>query len=133
MTRKMLRSDSGASGPDGASAEHGEHEDKPSVGRRRLLTGSGVVMAGVVGAGVAAAAATPASAAAGDPVLQDTVNSAGTSATPTELDAANNTTPAFVLTNTGVDTSTTPSGAAPRCGLRRLRRPSPPPRRPAAT
>jgi hypothetical protein len=82
-----------------------------SVGRRTLLTRGGVVAAGVVGAGaVAAAVAGPASAAAGDPVLQDTVNSAGTSATPTELDADNDTTPAFILTNTGVDASNEGSG-----------------------
>jgi hypothetical protein len=74
-------------------------------------------MAGVVGAGVAAAAAAPASAAAGAAVLQDTVNDAGASTTPTELDAANNTTPAFILTNTGVDTSTTPNGAGPALRL----------------
>jgi hypothetical protein len=83
-----------------------------------LLTKGGVVIAGVVGAGVAATAvASPANAASGDPVLQDTVNSAGTSATPTELDASNTTTPAFIVTNTGLDTSTTPSGAGPALRL----------------
>src|SRR5260370_25313590 len=76
-----------------------------------------MVMAGVVGAGVAAAAAAPAGAAAGAAVLQDMANNAGASATPTELDAANNTTPAFILTNTGVDTSTTPNGAGPALRL----------------
>ncbi len=117
MTRKVSRRDAGPSGADGAAPEHGEHEDKASVGRRRLLTGGGVVAAGVVGAGLAAAAAAPASAVAGDPVTQDAVNNAGTSATPTELDAANNTAPAFILKNTGVDTSTTPNGAGPTLRL----------------
>jgi hypothetical protein len=102
----------------GPSDEGEQDEGKRSLGRRALLTRGGVVAAGVVGAGaVAAAVAGPASAAAGDPVLQDTVNSAGTSATPTELDADNDTTPAFILTNTGVDTSTTPSGAGPNLRL----------------
>jgi hypothetical protein len=83
-----------------------------------LLTRGGVVVAGAVGAGVAVtAAAGPASAAAGDPILQDTVNNAGTSVTPTELDASNNTSPALILANAGVDTSTTPSGAGPALRL----------------
>jgi len=43
-------------------------------------------------------------------VLQDTVNDAGTSATPTELDADNDTTPAFILGNTGVDATNEGSG-----------------------
>lgn len=119
MVRQMPKWEDDRSGPAGAEVSHrGERDqDKPSVGRRRLLTGGGVVVAGAVGAGLAAAAAGPASAAAGGAVLQDTVNSAGTSATVTELDAANNTTPAFILTNTGVDTSTTPSGAGPALRL----------------
>ena len=119
MPRKMTRSDPEPSGPDGTEPfEQGErNQDQPAVGRRRLLTGGGVVAAGVVGAGLAAAAAAPASAAAGAPVAQDAVNNAGTSATPTELDAANNTTPAFILKNTGVDTSTTPNGAGPTLRL----------------
>ena len=91
----------------GPSDEGEQDEVKRSLGRRALLTRGGVVAAGVVGAGaVAAAVAGPASAAAGDPVLQDTVNSAGTSATPTELDADNDTTPAFILNNTGTDSVT---------------------------
>jgi hypothetical protein len=85
------------------------------MARRALLSRGGIVAAGVAGAGVVAAAtAVPASAASGDPVLQDTVNSAGASATPTELDAANNTTPAFILTNTGVDGSNNGAGPALR-------------------
>jgi hypothetical protein len=88
---------------------------KHSMGRRALLSRGGIVAAGVAGAGVvAAAAAAPASAGAGDPVLQDTVNSAGSSATPTELDAANNTAPAFILTNTGVDPANSGAGPALR-------------------
>jgi hypothetical protein len=74
-------------------------------------------MAGVVGAGVASAAAGPASAAATDPVLQDVVNNAGTSTTPTELDADNVTTPAFILKNTGANTTTTPTEAGPTLRL----------------
>src|SRR5258708_10199608 len=119
MPRKMTRWDSEPSGPDETepSGQGERNQDQPAVGRRRLLTGGGVVAAGVVGAGLAAAAAAPASAATGDPVTQDAVNNAGTSATPTELDAANNTTPAFILKNTGVDTSTTPNGAGPTLRL----------------
>ncbi len=119
MPRKIQRSDPGRSDPGAAEpSEQGErNQDQPAVGRRRLLTGGGMVMAGVVGAGVAAAAAAPAGAAAGAAVLQDMANNAGASATPTELDAANNTTPAFILTNTGVDTSTTPNGAGPALRL----------------
>ena len=119
MPRKIQRSDPGRSDPGAAEpSEQGErNQDQPAVGRRRLLTGGGVVAAGVVGAGLAAAAAAPASAAAGNPVTQDAVNNAGTSATPTELDAANNTTPAFILNNTGVDTSTTVHGAGPALRL----------------
>lgn len=100
----------------GDQADDGAQADARSLARRTLLSRGGIVAAGVAGVGVvAAAAAGPASAAAGDPVLQDTVNSAGTSATPTELDAANNTTPAFILTNTGVDTSN--NGAGPTLRL----------------
>lgn len=113
MPRKGSIREDGRPGSDDAERDL----DKPSVGRRRLLTGGGVVVAGAIGAGVAAAAAAPAGAAAGGPVLQDTVNGAGTSATPTELDADNATTPAFILANTGVDTSTTPSGAGPALRL----------------
>jgi hypothetical protein len=117
MPGKISTWRSAPSGPDGARlSEQGERDhDKQAVGRRRLLTGGGVVMAGVVGAGVAAAAAGPASAAAGGAVLQDTINSAGTSATPTELDAANNTTPAFIVANTGVDPAN--MGAGPNLRL----------------
>ncbi len=112
MTRMVSRRGAGPSETDEPD------EGKRSLGRRALLTRGSVVAAAVVGAGaVAAAVAGPASAAAGDPVLQDTVNDAGTSATPTELDADNDTTPAFILTNTGVDTSTTPSGAGPNLRL----------------
>jgi len=86
-----------------------------AVGRRALLARGGIVAAGVAGAGVVGAAvAGPASAAAGDPILQDTINLAGTSDTPTELDAANNTTPAFILANTGIDTSNGGAGPALR-------------------
>jgi hypothetical protein len=86
-----------------------------SMARRALLSRGGIVAAGVAGAGVvAAAAASPASAASGDPILQDTVNSAGASPTPTELDAANDTAPAFILTNTGVDTANNGAGPALR-------------------
>jgi hypothetical protein len=87
----------------GPSAE-GEPEGKLSLGRRALLTRGGIVAAGVVGAGaVATAVAGPASAQATTAVDMNTANDAGTSATPTELDADNNTTPAFILTNTGID------------------------------
>jgi hypothetical protein len=100
----------------GPTDEGEQDEGKRSLGRRVLLTRGGIVAAGVVGAGaVATAVAGPASAAAGAAVLQDTVNDAGTSATPTELDADNNTTPAFILTNTGVDT--TNDGSAPNLRL----------------
>jgi hypothetical protein len=82
----------------------GEPEGKLSLGRRTLLTRGGIVAAGVVGAGaVATAVAGPASAQATTAVDMNTANDAGTSATPTELDADNNTTPAFILTNTGID------------------------------
>ena len=93
------------SGLEAGPSEEGEQgEGKRSLGRRALLSRGGVVAAGVVGAGaLGAAVAGPASAATGEPVLQDTVNNAGTSTTPTELDADNNTTPAFIVTNTGID------------------------------
>jgi hypothetical protein len=119
MPRKITRRDAGRPGPDGAAlSQQGERDqDRPAVGRRRLLTGGGVVMAGAVGAGVAAAAAAPASAQATTAVDMNTVNMAGTSATPTELDAANNTTPAFILKNTGVVTTTTPNGGGPALRL----------------
>jgi hypothetical protein len=98
------------------SEEGQQDEGKHPLGRRALLTRGGIVAAGVVGAGaVATAVAGPASAAAGDAVLQDTVNDAGTSATPTELDADNDTTPAFILGNTGVDS--TNDGAGPNLRL----------------
>jgi hypothetical protein len=118
--RKIFRHGTERVHPDGAGTSEISEQDegRAAVGRRALLTRGGVVAAGVVGAGaVAAAVAGPASAAAGDPVLQDTVNAAGTSATPTELDADNNTTPAFILKNTGVDTTTTPNGAGPALRL----------------
>src|SRR5258708_23311371 len=115
MPRKMTRWDSEPSGPDETepSGQGERNQDQPAVGRRRLLTGGGVVAAGVVGAGLAAAPAAPASAVAGDPVTPDAVNNAGTSATPPQLDAANNTAPPFILKNTRVATSTTPHGAPP--------------------
>jgi hypothetical protein len=85
-------------------SEEGEPEGKLSLGRRALLTRGGIVAAGVVGAGaVATAVAGPASAQATTAVDMNTANDAGTSATATELDADNNTTPAFILTNTGID------------------------------
>jgi hypothetical protein len=100
----------------GSSEESEQDEGKRSLARRALLTRGSIVAAGVVGAGaVATAVAGPASAAAGAAVLQDTVNDAGTSTTPTELDAANNTTPTFILGNTGVDT--TNEGAGPNLRL----------------
>ena len=89
----------------GPSNEDEQDGGKRSLGRRALLTRGGVVAAGVVGAGaVATAVAGPASAQATTAVDMNTANDAGTSATPTELDADNNTTPAFILANTGVDT-----------------------------
>ena len=82
----------------------------PGLGRRAELTRGGVVAAaGLAGAGVAMAAASPASAATVDLVLNQ-ANSAGSSATPTELDAANNTAPAFIVANTGVDPANNGSG-----------------------
>jgi hypothetical protein len=101
---------------DDGIANHAERDTRThTMARRALLSRGGIVAVGVAGASVvAAAAAAPASAAPGDPILQDAVNSAGTSATPTELDAANDTTPAFILTNTGVDASNSGAGPAIR-------------------
>jgi hypothetical protein len=92
----------------GASEEGEQDEGKRSLGRRALLTRGGIVAAGVVGAGaVATAVAGPASAQATTAVDMNTANDAGTSATSTELDADNDTTPAFILNNTGIDAVTT--------------------------
>jgi hypothetical protein len=98
-------------------AEEGEPEGKLSLGRRALLTRGGIVAAGVVGAGaVATAVAGPASAQATTAVDMNTANNAGTNvAQPTELEADNDTAPAFILTNTGVDT--TNDGSAPNLRL----------------
>jgi hypothetical protein len=94
----------------GAGSSEPDNNDEPdnaqrSLGRRALLTRGGVVAAGVVGAGaVATAVAGPASAQATTAVDMNTANEAGTNvAQPTELDADNNTAPAFILTNTGID------------------------------
>jgi hypothetical protein len=100
----------------GPSETSDQDESKPGLGRRALLTRGGVVAAGVVGAGaVATAVAGPASAQATTPVDMNTANAAGTSEQPTELDADNDTTPAFILTNTGVDASN--EGAGPNLRL----------------
>jgi hypothetical protein len=102
MARKVSRG-AGSSEPNG----HDELDNgKPALGRRALLTRGGVVAAGVVGAGaVATAVAGPASAQATTAVDMNTANEAGTNvAQPTELDADNSTAPAFILTNTGIDT-----------------------------
>jgi hypothetical protein len=120
MARNVSDSGDGLSRPDGAGSSDSEQDVKNSMrralGRRALLGRGGVVAAGVVGAGaIGAVAASSAGAAAGDPVLQDTVNNAGSSTTPTELDASNNTAPAFILTNTGVDSSN--NGAGPQLRL----------------
>jgi hypothetical protein len=122
MTRNVSERGTGHSRPDGAgSSEDGEEKKSfRNLGRRTLLTRGGVVAAGVVGAGaVATVVAGPAAAASGNPILQDTVNSAGSSATVTELDADNDTAPAFILTNTGQDSSvsTTSPYAAPNVRL----------------
>jgi hypothetical protein len=110
MTRQVSRRGDEPSSPDGAASsddKQSRNSTKSALGRRALLTRGGVVAAGVVGAGAAGAiAAGSASAASGDPILQDTVNNAGTSATVTELDADNATTPAFILTNTGTNQDT---------------------------
>jgi hypothetical protein len=107
MTRQVsLRGDEPSS-PDGTgSSQNGNNGRKPALGRRALLTRGGVVAAGVVGAGaVAAVAAGPASAQATTPIDMNTANDAGTSTTVTELDADNDTTPAFIITNTGTDST----------------------------
>jgi hypothetical protein len=112
MIRKVSRG-TGSSGPH----DNDELDGKPSLGRRALLTRGGVVAAGVVGAGaVATAVAGPASAQATTAVDMNTPNDAGTNvAQPTELDADNDTAPAFILTNTGVDA--TNEGAGPNLRL----------------
>lgn len=120
MARNVSDSGNGRSRPDGAGSSESEQDlnrgTRPGLGRRALLSRGGVVAAGVVGAGaVGAIAAGSAGAASGDPVLQDTVNNAGSSSTPTELDAANNTAPAFIVTNSGVDPAN--SGAGPNVRL----------------
>src|SRR5580700_6774827 len=119
MTRKMSTRGAGDSHPDGAgSSEAGEQDNgRLSVGRRALLTRGSVVAAGVVGVGaVATAVAGPASAQATTAVDMNTANDAGTNpAQPTELDADNDTAPAFILTNTGIDASNT--GAGPNLRL----------------
>jgi hypothetical protein len=110
MARKASRG-AGSSEP---NENDGPDNGKSSLGRRALLTRGGVVAAGVVGAGaVATAVAGPASAQATTAVDMNTVNDAGTfptSGTPTELDADNNTMPAFIVTNTGIDNET-PEGS----------------------
>jgi hypothetical protein len=119
MTRKMSTRGAGDSHPDGAgSSEVGEQKNgRLLVGRRTLLARGSVVAAGVVGAGaVATAVAGPASAQATTAVDMNTANDAGTNpAQPTEVDADNDTAPAFILTNTGIDTSNT--GAGPNLRL----------------
>jgi hypothetical protein len=108
----------GARTPDGNELPEPEARQHAPGGvrRRTLLTRGGIVVASVAGASMAGAAiAGPADAATGDPVAQNEVNSAGSSSTPTELDAANDTAPAFILTNTGVDT--TNNGAGPNLRL----------------
>lgn len=117
MARSVSDSGDGRSRPGGAGSSEGEQDGrvKAAVGRRALLTRGGVVAAGVVGAGaLGAAVAGPASAAGGDLVL-NAANDAGTNLTVTELDADNSTTPAFILTNTGVDS--TDNGAGPNVRL----------------
>jgi hypothetical protein len=101
----------------GPSNEGEQDEGKHSLGRRALLTRGGVVAAGVVGAGaVATAVAGPASAQATTAVDMNTANEAGSNvAQPTELDADNDTAPAFILANTGVDA--TNEGAGPNLRL----------------
>jgi hypothetical protein len=109
MARSVSDSGDGRSRPGGAGSSEGEQDGraKAAVGRRALLTRGGVVAAGVVGAGaLGAAVAGPASAQATTAVDMNTANDAGTSSTVTELDADNSTAPAFILTNTGVDTET---------------------------
>src|ERR1700728_1302080 len=114
MTRKMSTRGAGDSHPDGAGpSEAGEQDNgRLAVGRRALLTRGSVVAAGVVGVGaVATAVAGSASAQATTAVDMNTANDAGTNpAQPTELDADNDTAPAFILTNTGIDASNVGSG-----------------------
>jgi hypothetical protein len=114
MTRKMSTRGAGDSHPDGAGPSEVSEQDngRLSVGRRALLTRGSVVAAGVVGVGaVATAVAGPASAQATTAVDMNTANEAGTiPAQPTELDADNDTAPAFILTNTGIDASNEGSG-----------------------
>jgi hypothetical protein len=113
MARSVSDSD-GRSRPGGAGSSEGEQNGraKAAVGRRALLTRGGVVAAGVVGAGaLGAAVAGPASAQATTAVDMNTANDAGTNVSqPTELDADNSTAPAFILTNTGIDTETVTTG-----------------------
>jgi hypothetical protein len=107
MTRKVSRG-TGSSEPNDSD----ELDGKPSLGRRALLTRGGVVAAGVVGAGaVATAMAGPASAQATTAVDMNTANQAGTSATPTEIDADNDLAPTLILNNTGTDTDSNASPA----------------------
>jgi hypothetical protein len=119
MTRKMSTRGAGDSHPNGAGSSEASEQGngRLSLGRRALLTRGSVVAAGVVGAGaVATAVAGPASAQATTAVDMNTANDAGTNpAQPTELDADNDTAPAFILTNTGVDTTNT--GAGPNLRL----------------
>jgi hypothetical protein len=108
MTRRVSLRGGEPSNPDGAgSLENEQGKNGRKLDRRALLTRGGVVAAGVVGAGaVGAAVAGPASAQATTAVNMNTVNDAGTSSTVTELDADNNTTPAFIVANSGTDTET---------------------------
>jgi len=119
MARSVSDSGDGRSRPGGAGSSEGEQDGrvKAAVGRRALLTRGGVVAAGVVGAGaLGAAVAGPASAQATTAVDMNTANNAGTDVSqPTELDADNSTAPAFILTNTGVDSSN--DGAGPNLRL----------------
>ena len=108
MTHRVSRRGDEPSSPDGAGStqEQNKNGSKTALGRRALLTRGGVVAAGVVGAGaVGAALAGPASAQTGPTTAVDmnTANDAGTSSTVTELDADNNTTPAFIISNIGID------------------------------
>jgi hypothetical protein len=122
MARNVSDSGDGRSRPGGAGSSESEQDGKAkaAVGRRALLTRGGVVAAGVVGAGaLGAAVAGPASAQATTAVDMNTANNAGTNvAQPTEVDADNATAPAFILTNTGVDTSNPNfNGAGPNLRL----------------
>jgi hypothetical protein len=114
MARKVSERGAGDSHPDGAGSSEADEQGnkRPNLGRRALLTRGGVVAAGVVGVGaVAGAAAGPASAQATTAVDMNTANDAGTNLSqPTELDADNSTAPAFILKNTGVDTTNQGSG-----------------------